>query len=76
MPPTPWTAKTSSESSISSFCFTSWIIGKHAAAAITPNNSAAPGEIIPAAGVTVARPAIAPVAKPTLVALPTTKPTC
>ena len=36
-----------------------------------PNRMAAPGAIIPAAGVTVASPPMAPVAKPTLVLLPT-----
>ncbi len=41
------------------------------AEATTPNSIAAPGEMNPAAGVTVASPAMAPVAKPTLVGLPT-----
>ncbi len=71
IPPIPWTANTSSESSISSFFLTSWIIGKQTSAPTMPITIAAPGETKPAAGVIVASPAIAPVAKPTLVGLPT-----
>ena len=71
MPPTPCTAKTSSESSILSRCLMKSVAKKQTAPPATPIAIAPIGPTKPEAGVMVASPATQPVTMPTEVGLPT-----
>src|SRR5450755_364143 len=70
IPPTPWTPKTSSESSAPSIFFSALTPHRQAKPATKPTTSAPIRPTLPHAGVIATRPATAPEAAPTIDALP------